>query len=366
MATGYTTYTWFENSVIFIGNLMIEKNNKKILVIMTGGTICSSVNDKNERFSDARNVRIINEFKNSGSEFSWVEFESVAALDILSENMTIDTWNVLLDAFRKVEWQKYCGVIVLHGTDTLAYTASLLSLVLCGCGVPVMCVSAQLPLWESGTNGHDNFRMAAELIMKGIAPNVYAVYRNCDGNIYVHYGAHLLQCKNYSNDFSSFDMMTADEAISRAQGFKTDGMLIGSFERLMPCVMYISPYVGLDYSALCLDGVRAVVHATYHSNTVCVDRTGGEGGITDFSALSLLKRCRVHSIPFILAPCDGNAYAYESTGDALRNGAGYASGVTLETAYVKALVGCALGFDGEKLCKFMNSDVNGENICGKI
>lgn len=340
--------------------------SEKILVIMTGGTICSSVNDKNERFSDARNVRIVNEFISSGSEFSWVEFDSITVLDILSENMTVDAWNVMLDVFRSVEWDKYRGVIVLHGTDTLAYTASLLSLVLCGCGVPIMCVSAQLPLWENGTNGHDNFRKAAELIMKGIAPNVYAVYRNSDGNTYVHYGAHLLQCKNYSNDFSSFDMMKAEDAVLCAEGFKTDTMLVNAFDRLMPCVMYISPYVGINYGSLCLDGVRAVIHGTYHSDTVCVEREGGEGEITDFSVLSLIKKCRKCSIPLILAPCNGNAYAYESTGDALRNGACGVSGVTVETAYVKALVGCAMGYEGEMLCEFMNTDINNENICDKI
>lgn len=340
--------------------------SEKILVIMTGGTICSSVNDKNERFSDAENVRIIKAFKNGTSPYSWVEFESVTALDILSENMTVQTWNVLLAALRKVELNKYRGVILLHGTDTLAYTSSLLSLVLCGYEVPVMCVSSQLPLWDKDTNGYDNFRVATELIMDGIAPNVYAVYRNSDGNMYVHYGAHLLQCRNYSNDFFSCDMMSADEAVLCAEGFKTNGMLIDDFDILEPCVMCIVPYVGLDYSRLSLEGVSAVIHGTYHSDSVCVDRKSGQGSITDFSVLSLMKRCDEKDISLILAPCDGNAYAYESTGDALRNGALYASSMTFEMSYIKTLVGCAVGYNGEELCEFVNTDINNENICNKI
>lgn len=333
---------------------------------MTGGTICSSVNEKNERFSNAENVRIIKEFKGGSSPFADAEFESVTALDILSENMTVRTWNVLLCVLRKVEWHRYHGVILLHGTDTLAYTASLLSVVLCGCGVPVMCVSAQLPLWERGTNGHDNFRAAAELIMGGIAPNVYAVYRNCDGNAYVHYGAHLLQCKNYSNDFFSRDMMRLSEALSVAKPFETDGMLINGFADLLPCVACVFPYVGLDYNMMSLEGVRAVVHGTYHSDSVCVDRKGGQGEFDNFSVLSLISRCRDKNIPLILAPCDGKAYAYESTGDALRSGALYASGMTFEMSYIKTLVGCALGYEGEKLCDFVNKNINNENIYNKI
>jgi len=162
----------------------------KILVILTGGTICSSTDEKGQRYSDAENVKIVGHFQNSDSPFSGkVKFDKEIPLDTLSENMTVSKWNTLLETLKAVKYGDYKGIIILHGTDTLAYTASLLAITLAGIPVPVCLVSSQLPLDKDGTNGHANFRAAAELILNGIAPNVYAVYRNSDGVIYVHYGA---------------------------------------------------------------------------------------------------------------------------------------------------------------------------------
>ncbi len=341
-----------------------------ILVVLTGGTICSSVNAEGIRFSDAANVEIIQNFQAGGSPFSNnMTFTVKTPLDILSENMTIDSWNVLLRFFRtEVDWNAYQGVIVLHGTDTLAYTSSLLSIALAGVPVPVCMVSSQLPLSFAETNGHANFRAAVELIMNGITPNVYAVYRNMDQRMYVHYGAHLLQCGNYSQDFFSADAVQIDVsefAKFSGKSFESDAVLMHEMGDLTPCVMQITPYVGIRYDAYCLDGVRAVVHGTFHSQSLCVERKNGQGAYSVSSVLHLLDRCRERGIPVFLAPCSADAYRYESTGDALNQGAFPISETTFEMAYVKTLVGCALGYDGEELQHFVNTSVNHEclNFC---
>ncbi len=342
-----------------------EQSN--ILVVLTGGTICSSVNAEGIRYSDAANVEIIQNFQTGQSPFSGkIVFTAKTPLDILSENMTINSWNVLLQFFRtEVDWNAYQGVIVLHGTDTLAYTSSLLSIALAGVPVPICMVSSQLPLSFAETNGHANFRAAVELIMNGIAPNVYAVYRNMDQRMYVHYGAHLLQCGNYSQDFFSVDAVQIDVTESAkfsGKSFETDAVLIRELTNLSPCVMQITPYVGIRYDAYCLDGVRAVVHGTFHSESVCVERKNGQGAYSEYSVISLLDRCRERGIPVFLAPCSTDAYRYESTGDALNQGAYNISNTTFEMAYVKTLVGCALGYDETELQHFVNTSVNHECV----
>jgi L-asparaginase len=288
-------------------------------------------------------------------------------LDTLSENMTVNKWNILLDELRKVESNKYNRVIILHGTDTLAYTASLLSLVMSEKNLTVCLVSSHSPVDCEGTNANINFRTAVELIMNGIKPNVYAVYQNSDGRTYLHYGAHLLQCRNYSDDFESRTAMTVEDpenAVLTGKAFQTNTMYIRHFQELSPCVLNIQPYVGLCYDAFSLDGIHAVVHGTFHSESVCVERKEGEGAYSSHSLLSLLDRCRNAGIPVFLAPCGRLAYQYESTGDALANGASCISGTTFEMAYVKTLVGCALGFRGEKLDEFVSSAVNWEDARG--
>lgn len=337
-------------------------NNKpKILVILTGGTICSSTDENGQRYSDAENVKIIGHYQNSDSPFSGqVDFDKAIPLDTLSENMTTDKWNALLEALKAARYSDYKGIIILHGTDTLAYTASLLAITLAGIPVPVCLVSSQLPLDKDGTNGHANFRAATELILNGIAPNVYAVYRNGDGVIYAHFGAQLLQCENYSDDFFSKRMMPVSGENARWEGapFRTNSLYLQKMGKLTQCVLKIVPYVGLDYNAFNLEGVRAIVHGTYHSQSVCVERSKGAGDYSSASILQLIDRCR--DIPVFLAPCAPEAAKYESTGDAIAHGADHICKTTNEMAYVKVLVGCALGLHKNELTDFVNMDINGE------
>lgn len=359
---------------------MSDRN--KILVILTGGTICSEADNNNENQSNAKGAskKIISSFKKSKSPFvDIVEFDTRSlSEDILSENMTISVWNELLDIFRdKSIWSGYKGVIVLHGTDTLAYTFSLLSLVLAGAPIPVCMVSAQLDLSHKETNGHANFRASVELIMNGIAPNVYVVYRNMldsrnpfdsNGELLVHYGSHILQCTNYNHNFYSEDAeKIADVSNAKLQGmaFETDGFLLDKIDKLSDAVVLIQPYVGLKYSRIDLVGVKAIIHGSYHSDTVCVERkkpNETNDNYTDSSILYLLEKAKGLNIPVIISPCNKDAYTYTSTGDALRNGAFGLFGTTLEAAYVKAVVGVSLGLENEKLIEFLGKNINFEFV----
>lgn len=332
----------------------------KILLILTGGTICSYENADGKRATDAESAKykIISEFRKSGSPFNGVEFDTVMPLDTLSENMTVQKWNILLDELRKVKSEKYKGIIILHGTDTLAYTASLLSLVMSEKNLPVCLVSSHSPIDCEVTNANINFRTAVELIMGGIKPNVYAVYQNSDGKIYLHYGSHLLQCGNYSNDFFSKDMIAVDDTqavCTESQAFETDRNLLSEIKELNSKVLLINPYVGLNYNSFNLNGVSAVVHTTYHSQTVCVD--GDTNSFAEFA-----KRCKKEGVSLILTPCDKNSYSYVSTASALENGVIPVSGMIDEMVYVKTVAGCSLEHHGNKLAEFLNTEINHETV----
>lgn len=331
----------------------------KILLILTGGTICSFENADGKRdvCAESAKYKIITEFRRSGSPFNGVEFDTAMPLDTLSENMTVQKWNILLDELRKVESKKYNGIIILHGTDTLAYTASLLSLVMSEKNLPVCLVSSHSPVDCEGTNANINFRTSVELIMNGLKPNVYAVYQNSDGRTYLHHGAHLLQCGNYSNDFFSKDMFAVDDietVCAEIKAFEVNNSLLNEIKALDAKVLLINPYVGLDYNSVNLSGVSAVVHTTYHSQTVCVD--GDTNSFAEFA-----KRCKKEGVSLILTPCDENSYSYVSTASALENGVIPVSGMTNEMAYVKTVVGFSLGYKDDELCQFLNTDINSES-----
>ena len=333
---------------------------EKILLILTGGTICSSENSEGKRsaHADEAKYKIVSSFRESGSPFSDVDFDYRTPLNILSENMTVSSWNILLNDLRSIESiNGYKGIILLHGTDTLAYTSSLLSFMLTHLEIPVILVSSQLPIDSEGTNAKVNFRAATELIMNGIAPNVYAVYRNSDGNLYLHYGNHLRQCQSFSDDFFSTDMekiSDAENAKLCGRPFSSDAGLLKKTAELKGGVLTIAPYVGTDYSCYNLQNVSAVIHYTYHSQTVCVE---GESSI-----LTLAGMCQKTNTDLFLAPCDSDSYKYVTTGKALESGAVPIGALTPEAAYTKVLAGCSLGLRGTELAAFISQEINGETI----
>lgn len=333
---------------------------KKILLILTGGTICSVENEDGKRQTNAESAKykIISEFRKSDSPFKNADFDIRMPVDTLSENMTFEKLNLLLDELRKVNSEDYSGIIILHGTDTLAYTASLLSLVMSEKKLPVCLVSSHSPIDSIGTNANINFRAAVELIMNGIKPNVYAVYQNSDGKTYVHFGSQLLQCGNYSNDFYSADAAVIEsEENAKLDGteFETDSGLLTKLGKLSANVLFITPVTGLDYSSYNLSNVSAVVHKTYHSQTVCVE--GGRNSFVEFS-----EKCKKEGVSLILTPCDKKAYSYVTTGVALKSGAFPVSGMTDEMVYIKTVVGCSLGYKGNELNKFLNTSINLESV----
>ncbi|MBQ7383757.1 MAG: asparaginase [Clostridia bacterium] len=340
---------------------------KKILLILTGGTICSFATEQGEQASDTKKAQalIIQNFRAGDSRYrgeECVEFTSRFPLDTLSENMTVAHWNTLLREMKSYDFSKYDGVIILHGTDTLAYTSAMLSIMLSGTPIPVILVSSQLAIYEREANGNANFKAAVELIVNGIQPNIYAVYRNEESSgekvIYLHYAAHLLQCANRSNNFYSSDMIPVSQENAMLEGRKstTEDMPVYGFSELSPCVLKIEPYVGLDYSRISLDGVAAVIHGTYHSCTVAVDTPA------EYSIMSLKERCDAHTpkIPLFIEPCE--RAVYETTGEAIRSGILPIEGLTSEMAYVKTLIGCSIGLEGEKLYDYINTDVNREHL----
>ena len=356
------------------------QDKRKILVIMTGGTICSVVDENNENQSDAKRIRskITNYYINSESPFAdAAEFDTVfLSDDVLSENITVDVWNELLEVFRDKEiWSKYLGIIVLHGTDTLAFTSCLLSMVLSGAPIPVCMVSSQLDLSKSATNGYINFKVAVELLFNGIKPNVYVVYRNMInerdaydsmGKMYVHLGSQVMQCGSYSHNFYSVgavEIKDIDNAKAEGKEFETNLFLLDKIEKITDNVLLLQSYIGQRYSRLNLDGVKAVLHMTYHSETVCVERKKENlknDNYSERSVLYLIDICRKKGIPFVLTPCDEKSYTYVSSGDAIRNGALALYGTTVEAAYVKSLIGCSMENLGNSLIDFLKKKINFE------
>lgn len=341
---------------------------KKILLILTGGTICSIADKQGKnRDIDMEESRtlLLENFQNSGSRFAKKEFEVVTALCVLSENMTLKRWNELLDFFKRLSFVDYEGILIAHGTDTLSYMSYLVALLFSNIPVPVFLVSSDHPLEEKRANGNIHFQKSVELIGDGIRNGAYVVYRNEAQGFLLHKAGHLEACGDYSNDFYSRDAISPEgksiEEINHwAQNTDTNPLEMEKVASLTESVLFIKPYVGLDYQRIYLtDSIKAVVHGLYHSATACVGENHGRQETETTSILWLLQECGKRKIPVIITPAREDAL-YVSGSQMIQAGAIPVYGMTTEMVYVKTVLGIAMGLEGERLIEFLRRNVCGE------
>ena len=145
--------------------------NKKVLIIYTGGTIGMKKTDQGYRPAP----RFLDEELHSIPDLSredfpsWELHEMNPLLD--SSNMTLKEWNEIGRVIYE-NYENYCGFVVLHGTDTMAYTASALSFILRGLNKPVILTGSQIPLSELRSDGRDNLITSVLIASEGVANEV--------------------------------------------------------------------------------------------------------------------------------------------------------------------------------------------------
>ncbi len=94
-----------------------------------------------------------------------------------SSNMGPDHWQLIARDILD-HYDDYDGFIVLHGTDTMAYTASALAFMLQGLGKPVILTGSQIPLCEVRTDARDNLIAAMLIIAHHPVPEVCLYFGN--------------------------------------------------------------------------------------------------------------------------------------------------------------------------------------------
>ena len=144
---------------------------KKILIIYTGGTIGMKRTEKGYApvsgyLSDA--ISEIGDMKSPEAPL-WDIHEMSPLLD--SSDITVNEWNRIAEVIYD-NYSDYDGFVVLHGTDTMAYTASALSFILHGLDKPVILTGSQIPLSEIRSDGRDNLVTSLLIAADGVVSEV--------------------------------------------------------------------------------------------------------------------------------------------------------------------------------------------------
>lgn len=133
----------------------------KVLLIYTGGTIGMGQNP----LTGALEPLDFNHLVESMPEFQLIKtdidvYQFTPPID--SSEMSPNKWAQLVRIINR-NYDNYDGFVVLHGTDTMAYTASALSFMLEGLTKPVILTGSQLPIGQLRTDGKENLVTSIEL-----------------------------------------------------------------------------------------------------------------------------------------------------------------------------------------------------------
>ena len=339
-------------------------NNSRILLIYTGGTIGMGKNPQTgalEPLNFSNLVQNTPEFQYLQTEIDVCQFEH----PIDSSNMCPERWAELVNMISS-RYNDYDGFVIVHGTDTMAYTASALSFLLENLTKPVILTGSQLPIGQLRTDGKENLVTSIELAAMRNEAGVPMVPEVC-----IYFSGRLLRgnrsTKQNADGFNAFDSFNYPHLCEAGVNFSFNKQLIfqPNFTRPMRAhtamnnqVMILSLFPGIEEHLVArmldIDGLKNIVLRTYGSGNAPQQPW----------LLDLLRRTTDRGINVVnISQCVTGAVemARYDTGFQLQD-AGVISGYdsTVEAAVTKLMYLQARYNDSDVIRDLMNKSLRGE------
>lgn len=184
---------------------------EKLLVLYTGGTIGMQMSADGLAPASGFEARMrTQQASENASELPQWSFRELLPL-IDSANMNTGHWLTLRDEIvSAVQRHGHDAVLVLHGTDTLAYSAAALSFLLLGLDVPVVLTGAMQPAGVAGGDAWPNLFGAMRALHRGVAPGVHLYF---NGQL-----LHGARCSKLRSDaFDAFQVLPRQRQAERAE-----------------------------------------------------------------------------------------------------------------------------------------------------
>lgn len=301
------------------------------------------------------------ELRRFGFNLETVTFDPV----IDSSDVSPDTW-LQMAATIEENYSRFDGFVVLHGTDTMAYSASALSFMLQGLEKPVIFTGAQLPIGVLRTDGKENLITAIEIAAARenglpVVPEVCIYFENklLRGNRTVKYSA------EHFNAFVSPNLSPLAEAglqirynrnIIRYPTVRRPLTVSGKFDtavaviRLFPGIRHETVHAMLDTA-----GVKGVILETYGTGNAS---TAGwfldelRSFITKGDIVLNVTQCQAGSVEMGL---------YETSAGLISAGVISGRDITTEAAVTKMMILLGSGLPAEKVVALL-----GRPLCGEM
>lgn len=341
----------------------ISGHTPRILLIYTGGTI-GMIEDPEtgtlRPFDFSHLIDNVPKLRKLNYHIDNVSFDP----PIDSSDMNPDRW-VEIAGIVKRHYERYDGFVVLHGTDTMAYTASALSFMLLNLCKPVIITGSQLPIGEVRTDGEENLitaiQIAAARDTDGL-PMVREVAILFENYLWRGNRSTKMSADNFnafkSNNYPPLAKIGLDIHFNREALLRSDiSRPLDVACRLDTGVMFLDLFPGIRPSTLShllsTPGIKGVVMRTYGAGNAPTDRI-----FTDTVKRAVEKGLEIVNVTQCV---NGGVSKRYAAGDKLA-GAGVISGrdLTAEAAITKLmhLLGC--GYSGEELRREFERSIAGE------
>lgn len=337
-------------------------DRSSILIIYTGGTI-GMVRDEVTGLlkpvdldSLYENIPVLEKFDCS------LEFRSFDPL-LDSSNINPEHWKKIADIIEE-DYERFDGFVVLHGSDTMAYTASALSFMLENLNKPVILTGSQLPLGMIRTDGRENFVTAIEIAAAKeedtpLVPEVAVFFENMllRGNRTVKYNAEHFEAFRSENypplaevgvniRFNYDDIMKPNfRKLKVHRSLETNIAILRLFPGLSETVVR---------SVTDTPGLKGIILGSYGTGNAMA-----EDWFLELVRKSVERGLIIYNVTQCLAG-SVNMHSYE-TGKKLLD-AGVISGhdITTESAVAKMMHLCGRGLSVEKVKALLEKPLRGE------
>lgn len=234
---------------------------KNLFVLYTGGTIGMLQTAEGLAPAGGFEARMREQLQGQAEISLGFRFAELQPL-LDSANMTQANWLAMRDAIvHAVEQGGHDGVLVLHGTDTLAYSAAALSFLLLGLDVPVLLTGSMQPMGAPGSDAPANLLGALKTLQSGVQPGVWLYF-----NGELMHGARVTKLR--SEAFDAFTVLPRERKGERAESIPAALDFHQPRQPVNLAVLPLFPGLRAEHlRALLGTGVQALLLECYGSGT---------------------------------------------------------------------------------------------------